>query len=257
MTYNTGTPQCIDPTRVGDADIPAYLTGDARPEFVEHIKKCQFCQSEAAQFSALAQFFEASLSLTRPSSRPDCLDSQLLGEYALNLISGQAQRGVKNHLKSCVYCSAEVAELQAELLQPEPEMAVTPGFGLVASGILRRVVASLAQSQPKFALRGAASSGGGPKEFQAEELTIVVKLQPAKAKRNILTFSGTVVRDGFSPEDIAGAVIKLLTGDTELATEILDETGSFFFDDIAIAPVFSLEITLADKVVVVEDIQSS
>ncbi len=256
MTYNTGTPQCIDPTRVGDADIPAYLTGEARPEFVEHIKKCQFCQSETAQFSALAQFFEANLRLKRPSSRPDCLDSQVLGEYALNLISGQAQRGVKNHLKSCVYCSAEVAELQTELLQPEPEMAVTPGFGLAAGGILRRVVASLAQSQPQFVVRGAASAGT-PQEFQAEDLTIVVKLQPAKTKRNILTLSGTVVRDGFSPEDIAGAVIKLLTSDTELATEILDETGSFFFDDIAIAPAFSLEITLADKVVVVEDIQLS
>jgi|GEM_PF-2550766 len=255
MTYSIGTPQCIDPTRVGDADIPAYVTGEARPEFVEHLRNCQFCQSGAAQFSALSQFFEANLALKRPGFRADCLDSQLLGEYVLSLVSAQAQRGVKSHLKTCDYCSAEMTELQAELLQSEPELATVHDSGLSVSGILRRIVASLATSQPQFVLRGASPSAGAPQEFQAEELTIVVKVQPAKAKRNILTISGTVVRDGFSPEDIAGVALKLLSGDTELATEVLDETGSFFFDDVAPAPAFILEITLPDKVVVVPDIQ--
>jgi hypothetical protein len=240
--------ECSDPGRVKDSDIPAYLAGEARASFVEHLAKCAFCRAETELYRQMEGKFSSHLSLRRAATRVNCPDSQLLGEFALKLLSGSDKKKVETHLKSCNFCVQEYNYLKAELELPDEFMVpiITESFG----NKLRRVLATLRPApQPRLALRGVERPVS--LDYETEGVNITVTLQPSRQKKALMTLSGSAVFTGDSVGELEGAPVTLMENHHSLASENLDDTGSFFFDNVPNLSSFTLEIQLKDRIVVI------
>jgi hypothetical protein len=252
MTNRTPTLECIDPGRVEEADIPAYAAGEGRPEFIEHLKDCLFCNTEVADYKSINAWLDAGLSRRPASRRAACLDIQLIADYAMDLLKPAEKKQVKEHLKACDFCTAEYKLFQADLAESVMPVEPVPGLLETATGFLRRVTAALVPATPAVGLRGATSgSGSHPKEYEVEDVSVVVLLEPGKSKKSGLTLSGTIQREN-SP--VAPPEVRLLQDGQIIRSEQLDETGSFLFENLTGPSSFSLEIQFSDKIVVVPEI---
>jgi hypothetical protein len=251
MSHKPNLAGCIDPSGVEVADIPAYIAGDGRANFVTHINNCTFCQSEADQYRTLEQQFSLAMKPSFGPVRADCPEVQLLGELALKLIVGKESKKIESHIKGCTFCTTEFSLLSQELAIALPEFeAVTQTDTILAK--LRRVVATLTTARPEMIMRSSGSAESyAPRDYEAEDITIILRVQPVKLKKDLFTVMGTTSRLEHTPDEYAGSEVRLLQGEDVLAIETLDETGSFFFENIANVPDLNLEVQLADKIVVV------
>lgn len=251
MSLMTYILECIDPGGVEVADIPAYVAGEARTNFITHINNCGFCQSEANQYRELEQQFSLALSPQLAPERVGCPNIQALGEFALKLITGKESKKIQSHIQNCTWCTAEFSLLNQELAIALPEFEEVIQTDSLADK-LRRVVATLVTPRTAMSVRGSGpAEPTAPRDYEIEDVTIVVRIQPGKIKKHLMTVTGTTSRLGHTPEEYIGSVVRLLQGESVLATETLDESGSFYFENIANVPIFNLEVQLAEKIVVV------
>ena len=251
---NSTKTACTNPTLVNqETDVIAYTDGEGRPTFVEHLKECQFCRDQVAEFELLQAGLEKSFKPPTAQARRYCPPVQRLTDYAFGLLDGSARVEVADHLQSCAYCPAEYAVLEASLTEPalEPLTQVSrPGR---AASLLRAVVATLLPptGQPLASLRGAGSDE--PQEYRIEDVTLVLQTGPVDGKSGFVSLNGLLMRPAVS---LVGVEVRLMAGQDERASEILDDTGSFLFETSWQPgdPSFSLEIKFTDKVVEVPDI---
>ncbi len=260
---------CIQPDQVREADYLAALNQDSRPEFERHLAECEFCRNELQVYRQLDSRLRRQFEFISSPARTLCPEAHLAGEYALGLMSPVESSKLRQHLAQCPYCTAESDQIRGWLLEPDswlddtkkanrpPDQAdwLAPN----RADWLHRVVATLLKSTttaPAYAQAGVRGSADGlPLTFQAEEVTIVLSVLAVSPRSKALNILGLVQSEAGSPEELAGAEVRLLSQGLALASERLDELGNFFFENIQPPQPFELEITLDSKIVMVPDLK--
>ncbi len=212
---------------LGDAQLLAYLDGEADSEVVEHVGQCAQCRERASQLALLQGRLASRL------YRLACPSSTDLGEYHLGLL-GQEQAGaVALHLAECPHCSREVAQLQTYLAELAPDVALgaLEQVKIVIAELVRRVpgpgqLPTLAPAPAFAGLRG--DEEGGPLVYQAEEYQLVVEIEHDDERQEFLGLLGLVA--GGEP---SGLEARLWQDDRLVAEVAVDELGNFTISNLA------------------------
>ncbi len=272
--------ECSEPGAIRDEELVAYLAGETvRPVVVEHLTHCQRCSLQ------LATYRRVELELLSKLYRWDCPPSQVLGEYQMGMLQQGQGVAVKNHLRACVLCTAEVATL-TEFLKNDPMLAqpvmalpnaAAPaannhhpvGARLIAPVSLdelrerslagvRRIVAALLPPQPRLAYQRNAGSQAAqwPRRYAAEDVTISVQLERDTTRKDTLQLIGFVTQKGTAVGVLQGHTVQLsmiaASGKT-FYTQTIDELGNFVFSALSPAE-YTLELQLPTGIVVIDQL---
>jgi hypothetical protein len=238
------TAGCIDPQTVTPDSLLMYLDGEAPAEVSQHVAACPACAAEAASLNRLQEQLGAAL------FRFDCPPSQVLGEYAIDLVTPEDRTSVAQHVVDCPRCTSELRSMREFLVADD---LLLPARSGVAAG-LRRIVASLFPPAPALApavaLRGSASATA--QTYRAGDLTLTLGpgLQTRSGRGSLM---GLLVHDSGDPEEFAGSVARLLAPTGASIEAEIDELGNFAFDDLQ-PDTYRLELHVGDVVIEVEDV---
>jgi hypothetical protein len=191
--------------------------------------------------------------LTHSLYRFDCPSPQTLGEYQLDLLAPEARTEVAAHLLGCPRCADELQTLRSFMSGPlvagRTAAEARPG----ALERLRRVLATLASpaAQPAFGgLRGTAAEEG--QTYRAEELAVTLGPGPRGARGRV-SLLGLVWAESAEAPALEGGEAQLV-GESGTYAAPIDELGNFGLEDVA-PGTYRLELRLADRTVVIEDLR--
>jgi hypothetical protein len=213
---------CITPPGPEDERLLAYLEGESDDETQAHIQACAGCSQRAQDLARLQ------VDMTARLYRYDCPPASDLGEFHLNLLSGEQSAAIQQHLHSCPHCRREVAALQTFLAELAPEIEV---------GALDRVRVWLADlisgpglSAPAplaLGLRGEAEQESWV--YQAGEVEVVIEVQddPEHPGRKALLGLVTGLKAGTGPAQVA-----LIQAGDVLEQVHVDRLGNFAFEEL-------------------------
>jgi hypothetical protein len=273
--------ECSEPGAIRDEELLAYIDGvPVRPAVLAHLAHCQYCSSRLATYQRMDR------KLIQRLYRWDCPANEVLGEYQLGLLSNEQAAGVRDHLRRCALCAAEVVIL-TNFLANDPLIVVpVPISPQVAThahnshslwdakhmleqwrteGVasIRRIVATLLSEQPRLAYQRDIidATAQWPRRYSAEGLTISLQVErtPQHAhQRGSLQLLGFVTSDGKALEELQGTSV-LLSSQTKVGddqavhSQVIDELGNFLFS--ALEPgTYLLELQLPEGVVAIEQL---
>ena len=232
--------KCIRPGTVTDDDLVAYVVGEAPPAIAAHLQACPHCAEAARGYARGEQ------RLRRVLDRFDCPSPDLMSAYQLDLLPPVERQQVAAHLVLCPRCADERRILQRFLADDFP-----PARAPV--GILQRVVATLVPPprQLAFSTRGAGEVAS--QTYRADDLTVTLRAD-FDPWRNHGVLTGLLVRDDDEAAGLSvgeASLVSIGNADAVFTTPV-EETG-FAFEDVA-PGTYRLELRLADRLVVVEDL---
>lgn len=272
--------ECSEPGTIRDEELVAYLAGEkVRPAVVQHLTRCQRCSSQ------LATYRRIELKLLSKLYRWDCPPNQILGEYQMGMLSSEQALNVKNHLRMCVLCAAEVATLteflahDRMLAEPVSVAQNTVSVRPVATNNhhpvqdakrtldslrehslagVRRIVATLLPQQPRLAYQRDVSSQTAlwPRRYSAEDVSISIQIERGPSRKDSLQLIGFVTRQGTTLEAMQGTPVRLSTLASTgkmVYTQNIDELGNFVFSSLVPAT-YTLELQLPEGIVVIDQL---
>ena len=83
---------CICPPELEDAQLLAYLDGEADQKTAEHLEKCDHCRERTEHLARFSEHLATSL------YRATCPSPADLGEYHLGLLARDDATAIKGHL---------------------------------------------------------------------------------------------------------------------------------------------------------------
>jgi anti-sigma factor RsiW len=98
--------ECIEPGKVTDEQLIAYIDGEANGVVIDHIQSCPYCAERARAYNLDQQALRSAL------YRVECPDAQALGEYHLGLLAPADRAAIEEHLQVCTLCTADLAKLE-------------------------------------------------------------------------------------------------------------------------------------------------
>src|SRR5450432_2712291 len=276
--------ECSEPGAIRDEELVAYLAGETvRPVVVEHLTHCQRCSLQ------LATYRRVELELLSKLYRWDCPPSQVLGEYEMGMLQQGQGVAVKNHLRACVLCTAEVATLTEFLLNDpmlaQPVTVISKAASPTAANNhrtspaannhqpvgarfiapvpfdfagVRRIVAALLPQQPRLAYQRNAGSQSAqwPRRYAAEDVTISVQVERDASRKDTLQLIGFVAQKGTAVGVLQGNTVQLslvgASGKTAY-TQTIDDLGNFVFSTLNPAD-YTLELQLPTGIVVIDEL---
>jgi hypothetical protein len=239
--------KCIAPTAISEEQLLAYVDGEGDEETIAHIQSCAHCaqrvQSYATDQALLRLVFH----------HIECPDAQILAEYHAGLLSTDQQTAVEDHLKICVACSREIADLD-RFLTEVPLIPISQTLvGQLKRIIARKIPASTDSmlQQPALAFRGATSAP--PDTYQADDIKLMVGLEADGLQAGRKMILGLTSREGQSLASLAGAQVQLRRGETTIAVEEVDNLGNFVFTGL-LSGNYELILTTNREQVVIETV---
>ena len=212
---------------LGDAQLLAYLDGEAETEVVMHVEQCAQCSERARQLAQLQGH------LTSRLYRLVCPSSTDLGEYHLGLLSQEQAGAVGRHLAECPHCSREVAQLRSYLgdLAPDVEFNPLERVRILVAELVRGIqnlgpTPAFAPSPAFAGLRG--DEEDGPRVYQAEEYQVAVEIQRDAQRQD--RFSLLVLVSG---GDASGLEAQLWQEDLLISAVAVDELGNLYISNLA------------------------
>ena len=235
--------ECIDPGLITPDDMLAFASGAADARTSTHIAACAACAAQSARYAGMDRTLRARF------FRADCLPALTLGELALSLLDPETALAARGHLALCPYCAAELATIEAEV-RDDPLADVAPRPGRLAR-LVARLLPAPATGMAYSGVRGAAEST--TLSYGAAGLTLSLSIEAESGTARRWTLLLLVLReDGAEPP--SGAVASLLQGERVAAEATLDEWGNLALAGLE-SSVYSLELALPDRVIVVEGIE--
>lgn len=263
MTTEEKNLKCTNPILVDQADVLAAVEDEARPEFTEHLKSCLFCRNEVAEYSKLSSLFSTRLGRKKAEFRENCPNTQAIIDYTFNLLKGQDSAKVETHLQGCTYCQADYALYQQDFAgTPTGQAAignVVAALTDAAISLIRKIPALLVPAVPSpqltaFRLQESETNDADETfEFQAEDVTVVLQMQLARTS----SITGIVNRNNYPLAELDNVRVNLIRAEQTIASDNLDDTGSFFFEFQLGKSALKLEICFPDLIVIVTDFQKS
>jgi hypothetical protein len=236
--------ECIAPSEISDEQLLAYCDGVADQTTLDHIRRCPYC-AEQARAIATDQ-----LALRTFLYRAECPDAHTLGEFHLGLSSADEQTAIKNHLRICTDCAAEIVDLD-HFLQAVPIDPATPPLRRQLKRIVARLTPAYPDSevqQPAPAFRGAAASPADV--YLAEDLKVMVGLEADGLRAGRKMLLGFTTREGKPLESLSGAHVQLSHQGETVALEQVDALGNFVFSDLTSGEYELLLFTDQEQVVI-------
>lgn len=219
---------CIRPPELEDAQLLAYLDGEADPATAEHLEKCAHCRERTERLALLSDHLTASL------YRATCPSPVELGEYQLRLLDRGDAAAIRGHLAECPHCSREVGQLEIYLGELAPDLEIgllermREGVRVViarlTNGVAGGMVGQPALSPAYAGLRGAEAE---PLVYQAEGAQIVVEVQADAERPGRQAVLGLVM--GMDTSELVAHVWRT----EERVTAVpVDELGNFVVRDL-------------------------
>jgi hypothetical protein len=178
--------------------------------------------------------------------RRSCPDTTTLGEYALAMLAPERMQATAAHLLDCPHCLSEVTSYRAFLAEPDDPLRHR---GILAD--LRRLIAQPLAS-PATALGGLRGAGAPETlRYTAEGLSLTLEVQSAARGR-----SGRVIAGLLDQDEAAPAAAALLSGGRVVASEAVDDLGTFQFEDVTPGD-YQLEVQAGGLLLVVESLAVS
>ncbi len=183
--------KCIEPGAVQDWELEAYVSGEASPRFLEHVKRCPACLARLRKRVVLEH------QLRRTLYRFDCPPPDLLRDYECGYAAADEQRRLEAHLETCPHCAAELADLaesvEVEFISRSSELVARAERAAARMGL---IVARLISPAPRpvLALRGETRE---VLLFEAGDMALSVNLE--QEENGAYTLFGQVL----SPQPIA------------------------------------------------------
>ena len=232
---------CISSPALDDAQILSYVEGEADDMVVAHLNQCQYCNDRAKHWTLLQG------RLRKKLYRASCPTTVELGDYHLGLLSAPQALIVSQHLRECLLCKREVADLEDFLADRIPEVNLFKAAKVIIARLVSGNIDSGTQGKNGLTqvsvhvLRGEAK---GPLTFKADGIVIVLDVQPTRdGMANIL---GQVAADSTGDQDqwTGGSAELRQENSTDFYTT-LDDLGSFQYQDVIPGPK-ELQITKKD-----------
>ncbi|HEX3050663.1 MAG TPA: hypothetical protein VHP83_08415 [Aggregatilineaceae bacterium] len=228
---------CTNPPPLTEDEITAALDGEAELSVQQHLAHCSDCTARLTRARQLEQRLRIKL------HRWNCPTPQELGDYYFKL--SPREQDITEHLKSCVRCSDELAELQrfweteAVKVLPTPQSKRTRAF-------LGEWVAQLLPKTSALAARGVDK---GPLVAQAGDITIFLAVES--------TAQGILLTGQLAAPDQQvwfGAIVEIMQADTLQAAVVIDEWGSFRQDPFQPQPTNFRITSIGGQTILLKDV---
>lgn len=223
---------CISLPELSEAQLMAFLDGEADEEVAAHMQRCASCRRRAERLARVER------TLRRRLFRAACPTSLELGEYHLDALSPLRAEAIARHLTECPYCAREVADLKGYLAGLAPELMPGPVERLADRALTRArvLVARLtsgATSGPfpggtaavHVGLRGADE---GPLVYETDDAQIVIQVEQDLPQPDRWSLLGLVT----GLEAAGDLAAHLWRGTGRVVTARVDELGNFTFSDL-------------------------
>lgn len=237
---------CVAPQEIKEGDLLAFAEGEAPPAVRAHIARCLYCTQEVAALQQMDSLFAAAL------YRPDCPETDQLLRYQAGLLSQTETKRIKQHVKGCHDCQAELAELVGEpSLSRLTRLATAVSQSLKEAG--KQVIDAVllaSQPRPALALRGESQQHA---VYQAGPYQIVLaKVPPLAAGPGVLGWQIEGQLMAANGGELNGRV-SLQWGEEPIASDNLDEFGYFVLEQVP-PGTYTLQIELASSLVSLADL---
>ena len=225
------TETCIDPTKVNESELMAYVDGTADQAVVEHVRRCPACARRAQELAALQG------ALTARLYRVSCPTADQLIAYQQGDLRGSEKLTVAQHLRQCPHCARELAALareeREEVERNDPDERPFAVIEVrVAPGIDRP----------------------SPQVYQLCDVEVTVAQRLSRANPDRWYLSGQMDRKGRGPESIDVMTVQLYRGDVLVATAAVNPRGQFTFRDLETA-IYTLELMWEGSGVRLQEVQ--
>jgi hypothetical protein len=186
--------------------------------------------------------------------RYDCLRTETIVSLAAGACSPAERANAEAHLRICARCTEEFQFAQSAEAMPDPLLGWTaPTMVERLATHVRRLIARLVSdiptvATPALALRGV-PVGERPQIFEAEDITVSVT---AERTRKGMLVTGII---SAQPDlTLEGVLVRLVVPGAEAVVTEEVEQGAFQVGPVPVG-VYDLEITLPDRVIVIEGLQ--
>ncbi len=212
---------------ITDAQLLAYLAGEASPEIAAEIEGSEVYLQRAHALELIEHKFQARL------LRAECPDAHELAEYHLGLLAHSRVVEMRQHILICPYCQDESEQLKT-FMKPQPgalervrsliaSLVPNPGVSGPATGFTTQ------HSEPAFALRGGQNDLGDQVThwvFQAEEVQIIIQIQSRPAE-SVFSLSGLI-----TGLELINGCVEINSLDRPVFISDIDELGNFSFEHL-------------------------
>lgn len=192
----------------------AYVDGTAGEAVIQHVHRCPPCARQAKDLARL----QATLAINL--YRHSCPEPDRLIAYQQDELGGNEKLVVVQHLCQCPHCARELANLARE------ERA---GLGERFRKAIEVLEAVLVTPQAAAAVVRDGLGTARPKQqvYRANEIEIIISLQPVWGQPGRRDLSGLVHIEGQVPETIGGAKVELYRGEGLIAITAVSPRGHF------------------------------
>ena len=202
--------KCITSPALDNVEIAMYVDGEADEAVIAHIQQCPFCSDRARQWTLLQN------RLKKQFYRVNCPTPMDLGDYHLDYLPDPQRLIVAQHVRECVLCRRDLAELESFLANLAPESSLLD----TAKVLVARSIGGQTENRFAPALRGEAKE---PLILEADGVVIILGIQTInEGKVNIL---GQVAAE--NQDQWTEALVELRQdGQLEFSSRV-DDLGAF------------------------------
>lgn len=204
---------CIDPTAIQEGDLLAYVEDTADDTVTQHIQQCPACAHEANQIARLQAALKAEL------YRLTCPRPERLIAYREGTLEGNEKLAVVQHLRQCPHCAQEMASLTRSKVRG-------PRLGALLQDTFKSIEAVLiSPSVQVVGVRSHQEAPRVPKVYKADEIRVIIKVQPSQLQPEMWQLSGVV--SGMDTSERVTA--ELYRGEGLIVLEQVSSRGQFSF----------------------------
>lgn len=216
---------CSLPPPLTDEQLLDALDDESNSQVLHHLENCAYCSARLKEMMHAEQLFKS-----RFGERGWlCYSSELLGEYAVGLLSQIESQLVKEHLETCPRCTEELMSIQQFMSTTEhlPDHPFPPQPS-------PRLYARL--EVPEVLSMRDSRWTGSITRFHARADDLVLSIQIRR------TLDGAYLSGEIAHPDWVDASLEVLREHHVLAESVLDEFGQF--RDVGPISVEEIDVTL-------------
>lgn len=210
--------KCITSPALDSVEIAMYVDGEADEAVVAHIQECPYCSDRARQWTLLQN------RLKKHVYRVSCPTPIELGDYHLGLLQAPQALVIAQHLRECLHCRRELAQVEEFVLEPTSQPGLLKSVKVLIARLLGGKEADSEKDELSLspAFSGLRGEGEEPFIYQADHIQIVIEVQDDVEQIGLKTLIGLVI--GLESKDFK---IQISREDQMVATTSVDEIGNF------------------------------
>ncbi len=233
---------------IGDAELLAYLDGNAEEEVVEQIERSTVHQER------LNELKEQERRLSALLYRGTCPEAHELGQFELKMLGAERAALVAQHVDFCPRCAMELEELRDFLkdVAPELEYSLLERVRILIARLAPDAGRMSGDRQPVPSLAGVRGADNGPLIYETDGVQVSLEVQDDAGGAGRKSVFGLV-----TGAEATGWQATLWQEDGPLAelvqTQEIDDLGNFVLEGLS-PGTYSLTLRGEEIEVVVQEL---